>query len=79
MRVTAAYLERLMRDYQQAYAAANSKPCPRLRWEKGWFTIGESGRTKYRRARLEEMLANLRWRAWNERGISISPADGKTP
>jgi len=70
VRVTAAYIERLIRNYQKAYEAANNKPCPPLIWEDGWFSIGESRRTKHRRAKLEEMLANLRWRAWNEKGIN---------
>lgn len=71
MKVSPAEINRLMLDYQEAYAAANDKPCPRLVWDSGWFVIGESGRTKYRRARLKEMLANLRWRAWNERSIAL--------
>lgn len=70
MKVSANYIARLISNYQKAYEVANDKPCPPLIWEGGWFSIGESRRTKYRRARLEEMLANLRWRAWNEKGIN---------
>lgn len=77
MRVSEAYIARLIRDYQKAYEAANDKACPSLLWEGGWFSIGESRRTKYRRTRLEEMLANLRWRAWNERGIDLNQQQGK--
>ncbi len=60
MRVTAAYLERLARDWQDAYQAINDQTAPAVVWEKGWFLISGASSTKYRRAKLEEMRDRLR-------------------
>lgn len=58
MRVSAGYLERVAREWQRAYLAANGKDAPAVVWEKGWFKIGS---IRYRRQRLEEMTANLKY------------------
>jgi 2-methylcitrate dehydratase PrpD len=57
MRVTTAYLERVAREWQAAYLAANGKTAPPVVWEKGWFKVGA---IRYRRQRLEEMTQNLK-------------------
>ena len=68
MRVTASYLERVARDWQKAYAAANDgKMAPAVRWEKGWFIVEGF---RYRRAKLEMMTGVLRKVA-----SQMSPAD----
>jgi len=60
MRVTAAYLERVARDWQSAYAKAHERTAPPVTWVRGWFTIGNERRAKYRRAQLEQMTKVLR-------------------
>lgn len=62
MRVSAAYLERVARDWQQAFQQAHGKDAPAVVWEKGWFRINnESGwHPRYRRATLEAMTKTLR-------------------
>jgi hypothetical protein len=61
VRVSAAYLERVARDWQDAYCAAHQKPAPHIVWERGWFRIVDGGyRPKYRRAKLEQMTATLK-------------------
>lgn len=64
MRVTAAYLERVAREYQAAYTAANEEAAPDLIWQRGWFvmTRGSGTSRKYRRAEIEEMRDELRRR-----------------
>lgn len=57
MRMSAAYLERVIRDWQRAYINANGKDAPSVVWEKGWFKVGTM---RYRRKRLEEMTENLK-------------------
>lgn len=59
MRVTAAYLERVARDWQSAYAKAHDKMAPPVTWERGWFTISNERRPKYRRAQLEQMTVDF--------------------
>jgi len=60
MRVSAGYLERVAKDWQNAYAKAHERTAPSVTWEKGWFTIGNERRSKYRRAKLEQMTKVLR-------------------
>lgn len=67
MRVTAAYLERVARDWQKAYRAANDKDPPPVIWEKGWFKVGT---IRYRRQRLEEMTRNLKY--VGQRGFTVT-------
>lgn len=61
MRVSAAYLERVAREYQAAYSAANEEPAPGLVWQRGWFVMRRSigSSRKYRRAEIEEMRDEL--------------------
>lgn len=58
MRVTAGYLQRVAREWQAAYVAANDKEAPPVAWENGWFKVGT---IRYRRKRLEEMTRNLKF------------------
>lgn len=44
--------ERLIKEWQTAFEAANDKPAPSVTWSHGWYWIQES---KFRRAKLEEM------------------------
>lgn len=60
MRVSAAYLERVAKDWQKAFQEAHDKPAPAVVWEKGWFRIENSWRPRYRRATLEAMTKTLR-------------------
>ena len=60
MRVSAAYLERVAKNWQDAFAKAHEKTAPPVTWERGWFTIGNERRHKYRRAQLEQMTKVLR-------------------
>lgn len=61
MRVTTAYLERVIRDWQQAFQKAHGKQAPIVRWSKGWFRIGDGPLGKgYRRTQLEQMTKVLR-------------------
>jgi hypothetical protein len=62
MKVTAAYIEQLIRDYQSAYTDANEATAPAVTWSRGWFTIGRPS-ARYRRKALEEMRDELRRRA----------------
>lgn len=64
MKVTAAYLERVAREYQAAYTAANGEPAPGIVWQRGWFVITRSigSSRKYRRTEIEEMRDELRRR-----------------
>jgi predicted TPR repeat methyltransferase len=71
MRVTASYLEKVGRDWQAAYAAANGKTAPAIRWSKGWFRVGDDPLGKgYRRAELEEMTKRLRLTAASSSGAT---------
>jgi hypothetical protein len=60
MRVSAAYRERLIREWQEAYEVANDKTAPAVTIDRGWFLIGTK---RYGRARFEEMRNNLRFQA----------------
>jgi len=61
MRVSAAYLERVAKDWQHAFEAAHGKPAPQIRWSRGWFRIGDGPLgTGYRRTKLEQMTKVLR-------------------
>lgn len=60
MKVTAGYLERLARDYQSAYEAANDALAPPIIWQRGWFKINHA---RYRRKQVEEMRDTLQFRA----------------
>lgn len=61
MRVTTAYLERVARDWQAAFASAHGKTAPAIRWSRGWFRIGDGPLGKgYRRTELEQMTKTLR-------------------
>ncbi len=60
MRVSAAYLERVGRDWQKAFRAAHGKTAPAIIYERGWFKIENSAGTKYRRATIEQMTKVLR-------------------
>ena len=54
-----AYLERLARNWQNAYRTVNGKEPPDVVWERGWFLIGGK---KYRRSVLEAMHTRLQKR-----------------
>lgn len=60
MRVTAGYLERVAKDWQQAFENAHGKPAPPITRKGGWFTIKQSTEHKYRRAQIEQMTKVLR-------------------
>lgn len=60
-RFTAGYLERVGRDWQDAYAKVNGRKAPPIAWESGWFRIKYDGyQPRYRRAQLERMTRTLR-------------------
>jgi hypothetical protein len=61
MRVSAAYLERVGKDWQHAFAEAHGKPAPEITFANGWYRI-ENGRiaSRYRRSQLEQMTKVLR-------------------
>lgn len=65
MKVTDAYIQRLAREWTEAYEAANGKEAPTVFWVDGWFRISLQ---KVRRRTLEKMRDELRRRAL------ISPA-----
>ena len=56
------YLEKLAREWQQAYEVANDKTAPAVVWQRGWFVIGAK---RYRRAEFEKMRNELRFRAYS--------------
>lgn len=58
-RFSAAYLERVAKDWQAAYAKAHSRTAPSVTWENGWFTINNERSPKYRRRQLERMTKVL--------------------
>lgn len=62
MKVSAAYLERVARDWQQAFKEVHGKSAPGVYWENGWFRIENptGWNPRYRRAKLEEMTSTLR-------------------
>lgn len=61
MRVSASYLERVARDWQQAFQRAHGRSPPAVEWVRGWFRIGVGPfRQGYRRAQLEQMTKVLR-------------------
>lgn len=61
MRVSAAYLERVARDWQLAFVKAHGRSAPHIEWVRGWFRIGVGPyRQGYRRAQLEQMTKVLR-------------------
>jgi len=61
MRVSAAHLERVARDWQRAFEDAHGKTAPTVEWVRGWFRIGNGTiRKGYRRADLEQMTKVLR-------------------
>jgi hypothetical protein len=62
MRVSAAYLERVAREWQAAYVEAHDKSAPAIVWERGWFRIFNDSRwrPRYRRATIEAMTKTLR-------------------
>jgi len=66
MRVTASYLENLIRDWQRAYMAVNGKDAPSVTWENGWFLIKDDRLIcKYervRRSKFEAMRDTLKRR-----------------
>lgn len=62
VRVSLHYLEKLIREWQQAFAIANDKTAPAVTWERGWFVIGAK---RYRRAEFEKMRNELRFRAYS--------------
>lgn len=75
MKVSAAYLERVAREYQAAYAAANEETAPAITWQRGWFIIGNRPSFRYRRTAIEEMRDELRRRATAGRKASGLQAD----
>lgn len=60
MRVSAAYLERVARNWQAAFTEAHGKTAPPITWAKGWFTIKQTTARKYRRTQIEAMTKVLR-------------------
>jgi hypothetical protein len=61
MKVSASYLARVAKNWQEAYFAANGKEAPPVIWERGWFLINYGNCTpRFRREQLERMTANLR-------------------
>jgi hypothetical protein len=68
MKLSAAHIQRLIREYQQAFEAVHNKPAPTIAWENGWFRFFPNG-IRFRRSRFEEMRDRLR---------AQSPALGKS-
>jgi hypothetical protein len=61
MRVTDAYRERVVKDWQRAFSEAHSKTAPEVTYANGWYRIGDGSRgSRYRRAKLEQMTKVLR-------------------
>lgn len=60
MRFSAAYIERIAKEWQAAFAKAHQRTAPPVTWERGWFTIGDESRSKYRRWQIERMTKTLR-------------------
>lgn len=59
MKLSAAYIQRLIREYQQAFEAVHDKPAPTIAWENGWFRFFPNG-IRFRRPVFEEMRDRLR-------------------
>jgi hypothetical protein len=59
-RFSAAYIERIAKDWQRAFAEAHGKTAPAVTWARGWFTINNERSPKYRRRQLERMTEVLR-------------------
>ena len=59
MRMSASYIEKLIREYQRAFEAVHHKQAPTVVWENGWFRFFPNG-IRFRRSRLEEMTNRLR-------------------
>ena len=59
MRVSAARLEGVAKEWQAAFSEAHGKTAPSITLENGWFQIGDD-RPKYRRWQIERMTKVLR-------------------
>jgi hypothetical protein len=70
MRVSPAYRERLIREWQEAYEIANDKTAPAVTVDRGWFLIGTK---RYGRKVFEEMRNNLRFAAHARPMRSVPP------
>lgn len=63
--------EKAMAEYRVAYEAANKRPPPMMRYERGWIEISTHPErmrfpVRMRRAELERLTKNLEWRAKNK-------------